>query len=381
VSASASPSRPPRPPLDPDQVAAATLACLPDITPRRLRALLDAFGGPLPALDAVLRDRVLRVLREVSPPRTHDALPTLVRLWASVGSDARLPHLLAARGTRVFVHGRPGYPIDEMPSPPPVLLAEGERAGACDGPRVAVVGTRSATPHGLADAREIGASLAAADCTVVSGLAIGIDAAAHEGALDAGGTVVGVLGTGLDVVYPRRHRALFARVREQGLLVSELGYGVGPRKSAFPVRNRIIAGLADAVVVVEATEKGGARITADQAMDYGRPVLAMPGSRRNPAAAGTNRLIYDGAQPLLAPDDVLVALGLTARARRGAAAARPEPVGDAARVLRACGGEPATLDQLASRTGLSLDALVGAVRTLEREGRMTRRDGCYWPLP
>ena len=115
---------------------------------------------------------------------------------------------------------------------------------------------------------------------MVSGLAIGIDAAAHDGALAAGGVPVGVLGTGLDVVYPRRHDALFERVRTQGLLVSELPYGAQPRRETFPVRNRIIAAIADVVVVVEATARGGARITAERAVEYGRPVLAMPGSRR-----------------------------------------------------------------------------------------------------
>ena len=161
--------------------------------------------------------------------------------------------------TRVFVDGRQGYPIgDDVPHRPPVLLAEGDDPGVFDRPRVAVVGTRAATPHGLADAREIGAVLGAAGITVVSGLAIGIDAAAHEGALDAGGPVVGVVATGLDIVYPRRHRVLFERVRRAGLLVSELGYGVQPRREQFPIRNRIIAGLADVVVVVEATVRGGA---------------------------------------------------------------------------------------------------------------------------
>jgi DNA processing protein len=212
---------------------------------------------------------------------------------------------------------------------------------------------------------------------VVSGLAIGIDGAAHEGALDAGGVVVGVVGTGLDVVYPRRHGTLFERVRRQGLLVSELGYGVGPRKAAFPIRNRIIAGLADVVVVVEATERGGARITADKALDYGRTVLAMPGSRRNPASVGANQLLYDGALPLVEPSDIVVALGLTSGARR---AARVPPGGDAGRVLRACGGEPATLDQLAGRTGFAVPALAGIVRALERDSWLTRKDGLYWPM-
>jgi DNA processing protein len=369
--------RPGPAPLDPAQVAAATLACLPDMTTARLHALVRAFGDPVRALDGVLRGQAEAAVREVASTRVQGAIGALTKRWAGVARDGHLPRLLATRGTRVFVEGHAGWPFAEMPDPPAVLLAEGSLPEVFAAPRVAVVGTRAATPQGLVDAHEIGAYAASLGCTVVSGLAIGIDAAAHEGALAAGGAVVGVVGTGLDIVYPRRHRALFARVREQGLLVSELGYGVGPVKSAFPIRNRIIAGLADVVVVVEATERGGARITADRATEYGRTVLALPGSRRNPAAAGTNRLIYDGATPLLDWSDLAVALGLTAGARR---AARERPGGDAGAILRVCGGDPATLDQLASRTGLDLDRLVAAVRGLERDGWLSRKDGLYWPL-
>ena len=150
-----------------------------------------------------------------------------------------------------------------------------------------------------------------------------------------------------------------------------------PRREAFPIRNRIIAGLAEAVVVVEATLQGGARITAERAEEYGRTVMAMPGSRRNPAAAGTNALIYDGAQVVLDPSDVLVALSLTPDPRP--ADARAAPSDDAARVLRACGGEPATLDQLAGRAGLSPPAVVACVRELERAGWMERARGLCWP--
>jgi DNA processing protein len=212
----------------------------------------------------------------------------------------------------------------------------------------------------------------------VSGLAIGIDGAAHRGALEAGGGVIGVVATGLDVVYPRRHAALFSGVRRSGLLVSELGYGVQPRPGAFPVRNRIIAALADVVVVIEATLRGGARITADRALEYGRPVLAMPGSRRNPAAAGTNALIADGAHPLLEPSDVLLAIGLTPGSRR-VQPPRPARGSDAARVLDACGGEPATFDQIASRAALGPDQVAVAVRALERGGWMERAQGLCWP--
>jgi DNA processing protein len=359
------------------QVAAATLACLPNMTPTRLRALLQRGGGPVGALAGLDRGLAAAVLCERASAEDLPARRALAQVWRELATTPRVPRLLVERQTHVYIEGRAGYPIDELPDRPAVLLAEGDAPEALAPRRVAIVGTRAATPHGLADAHELGAVLARAGITVVSGLAIGIDAAAHEGALEAGGTVVGVVGTGLDVVYPRRHRALFDRVRGSGLLVSELGYGVQPRREAFPVRNRIIAGLVEAVVVVEATLKGGARITAERANDYGRTVMAMPGSLRNPAAAGTNALIYDGAQAVLEPSDVLVHLSLTAAPRP--ADTRVPPTGDAARVLRACGGEPATLDQLASRAGLVPSAVVASVRQLERAGWMERARGLCWP--
>jgi DNA processing protein len=366
------------PRLDPVELAAAILACLPDMTPGRLRGLSIRWGGPIGALAAVQRGLATGVLCQYARAEDIPARVALARLWQQVVGNDGVLDTLTRRHTRAFVAGRAGYPIDEdLPSRPEVLLAEGDAPSALKGPRVAVVGTRAATPHGLADAHEIGVALGEAGVTVISGLAIGIDGAAHRGALEGGGGVIGVVATGLDIVYPRRHAALFGAVRESGLLVSELGYGSQPRPGAFPVRNRIIAALADVVVVVEATIRGGARITADRALEYGRPVLAMPGSRRNPAAAGTNALIADGAHPLLEPSDVLLAIGLTPGARRVVA---PPPRGsDAAHVLGACGGEPATFDQLTSRTELGPDQVAVAVRELERGGWMERAQGLCWP--
>jgi DNA processing protein len=272
-----------------------------------------------------------------------------------------------------------GYPIaDPLRDRPAVLLAEGDAPEALERPRVAVVGTRAATPHGLADARELGAFLAGAGVTVVSGMAIGIDGAVHEGAVGAGGAAVGVVATGLDVEYPRRHTALYDHVRRNGVILGETGFGVRPSASRFPVRNRIIAALADVIVVVEATARGGARITAQYGLDYGRFVMAVPGSRRNAAAAGTNELIADGAQPLTDWSDVLLALGMSPGARRGGDA-RPAPGADGSALLRALGGEAASPDQLAARTGLAPERIAVAIVALERAGWVERAGGCVWP--
>jgi DNA processing protein len=259
-----------------------------------------------------------------------------------------------------------------------VLVAEGSRPDALDQPRVAIVGTRAATPHGLADAHELAGTLAAAGVTIVSGLALGIDGAAHAGAVAAGGCTVGVVATGLDVEYPRRHRRLYHDVRAHGLVLGETGYGVRPDPTRFPIRNRIIAALADVVVVVEATLTGGARITADHALTYQRPVFAVPGSRRNPAAAGTNALIADGAHPCTDWTDLLLALGLTPAARR-APATRLAPDGDDTTVLRALGGEPATPEQIAARTHLDPARVAAALATLQRTGWVSLDRGVVWP--
>jgi len=324
------------------------------------------------------------------------------------GTQSRLPGMTTARaeavalqatrrGTVIVTPDDPDFPIAEgIPHAPKVLFLEGDRPDVLAAPRVAVVGTRAASVHGLTDAWELGAFLGAAGISVVSGMAIGIDGAAHHGALQAAELAeqrsgaagpagpIGVVATGLDVVYPRRHKVLFERVRRYGVLLGEQPFGVAPERGRFPIRNRIIAALADVVVVVEATLKGGSRITAERALDYGRPVLAIPGSRRNPAAAGCNALLADGAQPLLDPSDVLVALGLTPGAQRlwktAQAAGTHEPASSAARaVLKALAGEAAHPDQLATRTGLDPGQVALAVEELAALGRVTRDRGFVWP--
>ncbi|MGZ4798337.1 MAG: DNA-processing protein DprA [Acidimicrobiia bacterium] len=364
-----------------DELAAATLAALPRITPGRLLALLTHWSTPGAALAAVRAGHAAAALGPAEPRTVARA-----REWAGAidATMAALAPMLARRATRVVHIGAPGYPIDEgIEDRPAVLFTEGDRADVLERPRVAVVGTRAATPHGLADARELGAALARAGIVVVSGLAIGIDGAAHEGALDSGGAVLGVVATGLDVVYPRRHGSLYHRVREHGLLVSEQPFGIGPHPARFPVRNRIIASLADVTIVVEATERGGARITARHALEYGRSVLAIPGSRRNPSARGCNELLAEGAQPLLDPADVAVALELSPGSRRHPARGRdglPGATAEERAVFRALGGEAATADELVGRTALGPGAVAVAVSGLVRAGRASRAHGLVWPV-
>jgi DNA processing protein len=302
------------------------------------------------------------------------------------------------RETIVLTPGDPDFPIPEgIPHAPSVLYVEGRRPQALKAPRVAVVGTRAASVHGLADAWELGAFLGAAGVSVVSGMAIGVDGAAHFGALQAAEAAekrgeqptagpIGVLATGLDVVYPRRHRVLFERVRRYGVLLGEQPFGTPPDRGRFPVRNRIIAALADVVCIVEATLRGGSRITAERALDYGRPVLVVPGSRRNPAAAGCNALLADGAQPLLDPTDVLIALGLTPGGQKllWSTAPNPDkgprPGRNAAAVLKALAGESAHPDELATRTGLDPGQVALAVEELVGLGRVTRDRGFVWSV-
>lgn len=377
-------------PVDPRAAAALALVSLDRMTPARLAVLLDAWPDPCDAVTAVRTERATDVLGALGRDPSD-----LVRSWSTRVDTDSAERRIRARGTRVLRAGADDYPIDTgIDDHPRVLLAEGDRPDALARPRVAVVGTRAATTHGLDDARELGRVLARAGVTVVSGLAIGIDGAAHEGALAAGGTAVGVLGTGLDVVYPRRHGALHHDVRRHGLLISEYRYGTRPHPSRFPVRNRIIAALADVVVVVEATATGGARITADQALHYGREICAYPGSRRNPSARGTNELLRT-AHVVLDPEDVLGVLALCGGDHRSPIAweqralelaprpgVAPAPTGatpEEQAVLRALGGEPATVDEVTGRSGLGPGPAAVAVAGLVRAGWVRRAHGLLWP--
>lgn len=248
--------------------------------PDRVRRLLASFGSAGGALAGLGADR----------PRAE-------------------PARLAACGARFVPAGESGFPpgMDGLADAPPWLFVRGEIP---PGPRVAVVGSRSATTYGLAVAERIGGVVAAAGWPVVSGLARGIDAAAHRGCLDAGGRALAVLGSGIDVWYPRTNRRLGERIlTEHGAVVSEFGPGTSPEPWRFPCRNRIISGLSEVVIVVEAAVRSGALITARLALEHGRDVFAVPGDIDRPTSVGCNLLIRDGAMPVTAVEDLAEALG------------------------------------------------------------------------
>ncbi len=291
-----------------------------------------------------------------------------------------------ALGARLLVHGQAGYPaaLMDIADAPPVLWVRGD-AGLLQRPMVAMVGARNASSLGLRMARRLSEVLGGAGQVVVSGLARGIDAAAHEAALETG--TVAVMAGGVDVIYPPEHAALAAQIAAKGCLVSEQPPGLEPQARHFPQRNRIVAGLARAVVVVEAAAKSGSLITARDAADLGRDVLAVPGHPFDARAAGCNMLIRDGATLVRHAADVLEAVGVVAGAERVVAehAAVPtpttpqRPLADMAAVhqliLDRLGPSPLAEDQLIRDLAMPSAAVAPALIALELDGQIQRQAG------
>ena len=359
------------------------LASLPGMTPTRLLVAV-ATGRPASTWVDLVGGRQSRVaVLAAALGRDGHEVVAGWRRAASATDPATLWQRHVDAGVDVLVPGSPSWPAEDLAglrAPPLVLCARGGLAALAH-PRVAIVGTRSCTRYGLAVARGLGEDLAAAGVTVVSGLALGIDGAAHVGALAAAGAPpMAVVAGGLDRVYPPRHRQLWAQVAATGLVVSECPLGVEPTPWRFPARNRLIAALADVTVVVESHERGGSLVTAEAAEALQRHVLAVPGPVHSPASAGTNGLLADRAGMCRDADDVLVVLGMTPGARRVGTAAETDagvPDGAAAQVLAALDHEAATIDQLALRTGLALDDLVVELARLGLDGRVVERAGWY----
>ena len=273
------------PPATGEAAAAITLRGLPGVGPARLRALVDRFGSPRAALEGNRAD-FAEVAGRGAAGKRRSGRPTRVA--------GRIVEQCAAAGVTTLVYGCPGYPrsLGDLSAPPSVLFALG-RTELLREPGVAIVGSRRATAYGRRVARQLGARIAARGRCVVSGMAMGIDAAAHRGALP--GPTAAVLGSGVDVVSPPRNERLYREIVDRGVVVSEYNPGVRAEPHHFPTRNRLIAALASDVVIVEASRKSGALITAGMALDLGREVHAVPGPIDRPTSEGTNRLIADGA--------------------------------------------------------------------------------------
>lgn len=336
------------------------------IGPARVQALLTRFGSLAAAWQASSWE-----LARVSE-LDRRTLEKLLEARQALDPGAELARL-APLGARALTWDDPDYPVllREIPAAPPVLYLRGELVPA-DELAVAIVGTRRITPYGEAVTRQLVSDLVAAGVTIVSGLALGVDAVAHETALTMGGRTIAVLGSGVDRLYPARNRGLARRILTQGAIVSDYALGVPPEAANFPPRNRIISGLSRATVVIEADEASGALITSAFAIEQGREVLAVPGSILAPSSRGTNRLIRDGAQPVLGVDDILQAIDLAnALPQREVRAALPADPTEA-RLLAHLSAEPCHVDELGRAVEMAASELSSALTILELKGLVRR---------
>jgi DNA processing protein len=347
----------------------------PGVGRESARRLLAAFGSPEAVLGAsnqarkaIVAAQVATALNEDPPGFTELLDATIAWLGGATPNDA------AARD--VLVLGDPRYPeaLLQTADPPTLLYTKG-RLELLAADAVAIVGSRNPTAQGVENARAFAAHLGRAGLVIVSGLALGIDGAAHEGALEAGAGTIAVVGTGLDRVYPARHRALAHRIAASGLLVSEFSIGMPSLPENFPIRNRIIAGLARGTLVVEAALQSGSLITARMALEGGRDVFAIPGSIHSPQARGCNALLKQGAKLVDSAADILEEF---AAARPGTglpAAAAKEDTAKEDPLLAALGFDPIGLDALVARTGQGAAELAARLLDLELEGRVARLPG------
>lgn len=353
---------------DEERAAWLRLALTDGLGRAAVRRLLAAFGAAQAVLDAgpaawreVVGAERSGLSALAAPTPEIQARLAAATAWLDGGADR---HLLTL--------GETSYPAPllQCQDPPLLLFAQGDPS-RLDAQALAIVGSRNPTAQGLDHARAFARALSDAGLVIVSGLALGIDGAAHEGALEgAAGTTIAVVGNGLDRVYPARHRALAHRIAEQGLLLSEFAPGTPPLAPNFPQRNRIIAGLTAGTLVVEAALRSGSLVTARLAAEQGREVFAIPGSIHSPLSRGCHALIRQGAKLVESAQDVLEELGRPP----GSVAAAAEPMA-ADPLLDALGHDPVTLDALSARTGWPVDRLAVRLLELELEGLLARLPG------
>ena len=333
----------------------------------RLQALIEHFGDAASAWQGDVAE-----LR--SAGLSSKVAERLTELRSTLDLD-KLCERILAQGIQIVTWQDERYParLKEIEQPPPVLYVRGELLPEDDF-AVAVVGTRKITPYGRQVTEELATFLASNGITIISGLARGVDALAHSSALRAGGRTLAVLGSGVDRIYPTENRALAGQIIERGAIMSDYPVGTAPEATNFPPRNRIISGLSLAVVVIEAGDTSGALITAEFAAEQGREVFAVPGSVLAPQSKGTNKLIRDGAQPLLTPQDLLQALNLT-RVSAQKSARRLLPADEVeSQLLAALGSEPMHVDDLRNQTGLPVEKVSAALVMMELKG-MVRQVG------
>lgn len=355
------------------------LARVPGLDFATASELLDRLGGPEALLAAQQAELAVAGL---------DGIGLHALLHPDESSLERDLSWLDARGRWLLTPAEPGYPpaLAATKGAPLVLFVQGDPS-ALALPQLAIVGSRAATAAGRETAFEFAGRLSAAGLVITSGLAVGIDAAAHRGALAAGGMTIAVCGTGLDRVYPDEHAALAASIAAQGALVSEFSTGTAPLAANFPRRNRLLSGLARGVLVVEAAARSGSLITARLAGEQGRDVMAVPGSIHNALARGCHRLIRDGAALVESPEDVLATIGFHGFEAPATAGGAGRSSGrkldsDEEMLLNALGFEPAQLDKLVERTGFPAHAVASMVQLLELDGRIeSLAGGRYSRIP
>lgn len=343
------------------------LSLTPGAGPQRVAQLLDRIGPPSRIFNASYAQ-----LAQVVPPRLAAAL---------LAPDAKVLQAVEQalewsrqQGHRILPMTDPGYPemLRSLDDPPVLLYVDGD-ASAFARPCLAIVGSRNATVMGMKTASQFAAAASAAGIAIVSGMALGIDAAAHQGGLGGTGSTIGVVATGVDVAYPARNRALFAQVRTHGCLVSEMPLGTAPLGPLFPRRNRIISGLASAVLVVEAAARSGSLGTARCAVEQGRTVMAIPGSIHSALSKGCHQLIKQGAHLVESIDDVLAAVcpgsfvPIAPQHAPGEGMHMP--------LLAMLGFAPTSPEDLAAATGSAVDTVISQLLSLELNGLVQRLPG------
>lgn len=337
----------------------------------RFQAVLDYFGDPQIAWNAPpsalhaagLSEKIVENLVQI---RGTDSLE---KAWQR----------LQEKNIQVLTWEDEAYPrlLKEIDQPPPLLYVYGGLDPA-DEWAVAIVGTRRVTPYGRQVTAELATTLARNGVTVVSGLARGVDAIAHQAALDAGGRTLAILGCGVDVVYPPEHRRLAEKLVDRGALISDYALGTPPEASNFPPRNRIISGLSLATVVVEAGVSSGALITATFAAEQGRDVFAVPGNINAPQSKGTNRLIQDGAQPLLSPEEVLETLQLTMVAEHRAARVVLPADAIEAQLFAVLDQQPRHVDEIRAQANLPIEKVSATLALMELKGMVRQVGGMHY---